>query len=106
MSNFTIDENVPMPGRRNLYPFETMKAGQSFEITGEEEARKVRNAAYQFAKKVNSASEKAKAEGKTDLVLPEVKFALRKTGEHDTGAKDPEGKDITVKVYRLWREQV
>lgn len=93
--SFTIDQNVPMPGKRNRYPFDTMVKGQSFAIEGEDEARKVRNAAYQYAKKVNTAG----AEG-----ADEVKFALRKTDEVDTGTVDAEGKAITVKLYRLWRE--
>jgi len=93
--SFQIDDSVPMPGRRNRYPFESMTSGQSFQIEGEEEARKVRNAAYQFAKKVNTA------EGYDG---PEVKFALRKVDEMDTGTVDGEGNAITVKVYRLWRE--
>lgn len=93
--SFVIDTDVPMPSRRNRYPFDTMASGQSFEITGEEESRKVRNAAYQYAKKANAE----RAEG-----APEVKFALRKVNEVDTGAVDAEGQPITVKVYRLWRE--
>jgi len=100
--SFQIDADIPMPGRRNRYPFEQMTAGQSFAIEGEDEARKVRNAAYQYAKKVNTASAKAVAEGKEGL--PEVKFALRKVEEIDTGTVDAEGKKVTVKVYRLWRE--
>ncbi len=102
MSNFQLEDSVPMPGRRNRYPFETMTAGQSFQITGEEEARKVRNAAYQFAKKVNTASAEAIAKGEAGQ--DEVKFALRKTDETDTGTVDAEGKKVTIKVYRLWRE--
>lgn len=96
--SFQIDNEVPMPGRRNRYPFDTMQAGQSFSITGEEEARKVRNAAYQYAKKVNTAAGLAKG------VEGEVKFALRKVDETDTGTVDSEGKAVTVKIYRLWRE--
>ena len=96
--SFTIEADVPMPGRRNRYPFDSMATGQSFSIVGEDEARKVRNAAYQYAKKVNTAAGLEKGtEG-------EVKFALRKTDEVDTGEKDAEGKAITVKSYRLWRE--
>lgn len=55
-SAFQIKTDVPMPGARNSYPFESMPAGASFEIVGEEEARKVRNAAYQYAKKMNHAT--------------------------------------------------
>jgi len=96
--SFQIDDSVPMPGRRNRYPFETMKPGQSFLIESEIEARKVRNAAYQYAKKVNTASGHAKgSEG-------EVKFALRKVDETETGTTGADGKPVTVKVYRLWRE--
>lgn len=106
--SFTIEQDVPMPGRRNRYPFDTMQSKQSFEIVGEDEARKVRNAAYQYAKKVNTASAEAIAKGEEGL--PEVKFALRKTGEHpdlnDEGTQkvDAEGKPLVVKLYRLWRE--
>lgn len=98
--SFTIEQDVPMPGRRNRYPFDTMASGQSFSIEGEEESRKVRNAAYQYAKKVNTANAEAIAAGTS----AEVKFALRKTDEVDTGAQDAEGKPVTVKLYRLWRE--
>ncbi len=100
--SFKIENDVAMPGRRNRYPFDTMASGQSFEIVGEEESRKVRNAAYQYAKKVNTASEKLVAEGKEGLA--EVKFSLRKTAEEDTGTVDAEQKPIKVKTYRLWRE--
>jgi hypothetical protein len=96
--SFNIENDVAMPGRRNRYPFESMKAGQSFQIEGEEEARKVRNAAYQYAKKENTKHSHEKGSA------GEVKFALRKTDEVDTGAQDAEGKPLTVKVYRLWRE--
>jgi hypothetical protein len=106
--SFQIENDVAMPGRRNRYPFDTMLSGQSFQIEGEDEARKVRNAAYQYAKKVNEGQAKAHAEhtaaGGTDQAPAEVKFALRKVNEVDTGAHDSEGKAITVKVYRLWRE--
>ncbi len=104
--SFTIDDTVPMPGRRNRYPFDQMSSGQSFEIVGEEEARKVRNAAYQYAKKANTDAGIAKGcDG-------EVKFALRKTAEADTGeteiltAEDGSTKTVPVllKSYRLWRE--
>jgi hypothetical protein len=96
--SFTIENDVAMPGRRNRYPFESMKTGQSFQIEGEEEARKVRNAAYQYAKKENTKHSHAKGSAH------EVKVALRKTDEVDTGALDAEGNAVTIKVYRLWRE--
>lgn len=89
--SFTLETDVPMPGRRNRYPFDAMTSGQSFEIVGADEARKVRNAAYQYAKKVNTASGAAKgAEGY-------VAFALRKTDETGEG-------ETAIKIYRLWRE--
>lgn len=100
--SFKIENDVAMPGRRNRYPFDTMLSGQSFEIVGEEESRKVRNAAYQYAKKVNTHSAEAVAKGEAGL--PEVKFSLRKTDEQDTGTVDAEQKPIKVKTYRLWRE--
>lgn len=91
---FTLDDHVDMPSRRNRYPFEQMTKGQSFEIVGAEDARKVRNAAYQYAKKANTEGAHAKgSEG-------EVKFALRKTGEIAAVAPATEA----TKVYRLWRE--
>lgn len=108
MSNFQIENDVPMPSRRNRYPFDQMLVGQSFTIEGEDESRKVRNAAYQYAKKVNEASAAAIAEGKEGL--PEVKFALRKSDEQPVldDAGNPkvtaDGKPVTVKSYRLWRE--
>jgi hypothetical protein len=89
--SFHIEDSVPMPGRRNRYPFEQMQAGQSFEITGDADARKVRNAAYQYAKKVNTQT------GLTKGQEGHVAFALRKTGEVGEG-------ETAVKVYRLWRE--
>lgn len=88
---FTIETDVAIPGRRNRYPFDQMTSGQSFEITGTSESRKVRNAAYQFAKKVNTAAGTKKGDP------GHVSFALRKTAE----VGDGEG---AVKVYRLWRE--
>lgn len=92
--SFQVEDSVEMPSRRNRYPFDQMKTGQSFEIVGAEEARKVRNAAYQYAKKVNTAGSHTKGtEGY-------VAFALRKTGELPAEA---EGKEST-KVFRLWRE--
>ncbi len=89
--SFTIETDVAMPGRRNRYPFDSMQTGQSFEIVGTEESRKVRNAAYQYAKKVNTAAGKLKGQDGY------VTFALRKTGEHGEG-------ESAVKVFRLWRE--
>lgn len=106
--SFTLDDSVPMPGRRNRYPFERMLSGQSFQIDGEDEARKVRNAAYQYAKKVNTASAEAIAAGGEGQ--PEVKFALRKVDEQPVldaegqPTKDAEGNAVTLKTYRLWRE--
>lgn len=85
--SFQIDNNVDMPSRRNRYPFDAMQPGQSFEIVGTAESRKVRNAAYQYAKKVNTQLGLSK--GQEGYVT----FALRKTGE--TGE---------LKVFRLWRE--
>lgn len=89
--SFQIEDNVDMPSRRNRYPFDAMLPGQSFEITGEADSRKVRNAAYQYAKKVNS--EKGLKKGDAG----HVSFALRKTAETGEG-------EHAVKVYRLWRE--
>lgn len=95
---FQIQTDVPMPSRRNRYPFEDMPSGGSFEIEGEEESRKVRNAAYQYAKKVNT-------ENGLDKDAPgAIKFALRVVSKRDTGEVDAEGKAIVVKTYRLWRE--
>lgn len=92
---FQLENDVPMPPSRNQYPFADMQPGQSFAIRGEEEARKVRNASYQFTKKVN---EKA--------TTPEeiVSFSVRKTGEEDTGQVDGEGKPIVITLHRCWRE--
>jgi hypothetical protein len=91
MSTFKLDQDVPMPSRRNRYPFDQMATGQSFEIVGTEESRKVRNAAYQFAKKVNTAS------GVTKGQPGYVAFALRKTGVVGEG-------ETALSVFRLWRE--
>lgn len=90
-AQFTIEDAVAMPGRRNRYPFDSMVSGQSFEIVGAEESRKVRNAAYQYAKKENTAKGLAKGQH------GHVGFALRKTATHGEG-------DQAVNVYRLWRE--
>lgn len=113
MSTFKLDADVAMPGRRNRYPFEQMTSGQSFEIVGLEESRKVRNAAYQFAKKVNTDSGIAKG------APGYVSFALRKTDEYpdldmsgnqktQTVKNEETGETktvkLTVKVFRLWRE--
>ena len=54
--SFQIKTDVPLPGARNSYPFEDMAPGPCFEIVGDNEARKVRNAAYQYAKKMNLAA--------------------------------------------------
>lgn len=89
--SFQIEDSVEMPSRRNRYPFEQMTSGQSFEILGAVESRKVRNAAYQYAKKVNT--QKGLTKGQEGYVA----FALRKTGEVGDG-------DQAVKVFRLWRE--
>ena len=96
--SFQIEDNVEMPSRRNRYPFDAMQAGQSFEIVGAEESRKVRNAAYQYAKKVNT--QKKLEKGQDGYVA----FALRKTGEEATGETTADGKAVTIKVFRLWRE--
>lgn len=89
--SFQIEDHVEMPSRRNRYPFDQMASGQSFEIVGVAESRKVRNAAYQYAKKVNTQRGLAKGEAGY------VAFALRKTGEAGEG-------DQAIKVFRLWRE--
>jgi hypothetical protein len=94
--SFTLENDVPMLGRRNRYPFEQMASGQSFEIVGADEARKVRNAAYQYAKKENTAKGLKKGEA------GHVGFALRKTDEHDV--TDAAGTVTKVATYRLWRE--
>jgi hypothetical protein len=109
---FKIVTDVQMPGARNRYPFETMPANSMFEITGEDEARKVRNAAYQFAKKVNrnAALKAAAAEIGRPLTSDEkaavaplskgqdgaVEFALRKIRTEGEG-------ESAVPVYGLWR---
>jgi len=117
--SFEIQNDVPMPSRRNRYPFGTMNVGQSFSITGDEEARKVRNAAYQFAKKTNDAAVKVLADRvqKGELTAEqaaaghsEVKFSLRKVDEvaktdsQGHAILDAEGKPVTTKIFRLWRE--
>lgn len=89
--SFVIEDHVEMPGRRNRYPFDQMKSGQSFEITGSAEARKVRNAAYQYAKKENT--KKGLAKGQEGY----VSFSLRKTGTVGEG-------DQAIEIFRLWRE--
>jgi hypothetical protein len=91
MSHFTIETDVEMPSRRNRYPFDSMTSGQSFEIVGTEESRKVRNAAYQYAKKENTAKGLKKGDA------GHVGFALRKTDTHGEGEE-------AVNVYRLWME--
>lgn len=109
---YEIQTDIPMPGPRNRYPFETMAAGAMFEIAGEEESRKVRNAAYQFAKKVNKhtalkAAEKdvgrklTSDERKLVEPLPKgaegaVDFALRKLRTEGEG-------ESAIPVYGLWR---
>lgn len=92
--SFQIEDNVDMPSRRNRYPFEQMQPGQSFEIVGAVESRKVRNAAYQYAKKVNTQTGAQKGQAGY------VAFALRKTGELPAATEGGE----TTKVFRLWRE--
>lgn len=89
-STFTIEKGIAMPGHRNRYPFETMEPQESFSILGEEDARKVRNAAYQYAKKVNTKANVKKGEAGA------VEFALRKVTTHGEG-------DAAVTEYRLWR---
>lgn len=95
MSDFTVENGISLPSKRNTYPFATMSPETSFAIVGEAEARKVRNAAYQYAKKVNTLREEAIASGTApeDALAP-VKFALRKYAVREDG----------VKLYRLWRE--
>lgn len=110
--SFQIRTDVPMPGARNRYPFDTMAPGASFEIEGEDEARKVRNAAYQYAKKVNRKAAIAAAEAEVGRKLTSderaavtplekgqdgaVEFALRKVGEVGEG-------ESKIPVYGLWR---
>lgn len=111
--SFQIEDSVEMPSHRNRFPFDAMKPGQSFEIVGSEESRKVRNAAYQYAKKVNTA--KTLTKGQEGYVA----FALRKTGELPDLDADGNQKTVTVtdeesgetktvkstiKIFRLWRE--
>lgn len=87
---YSIDNAVTMPAKRNRYPFGDMAPGDSFEVgagaadaaTVEAEAKKVRNAAYQFARKANERTLAATGAAGT------LKFSLRKV---DTGG------------YRLWR---
>lgn len=128
---FEIRTDVPMPGARNRYPFETMPSGASFEIVGEEEARKVRNAAYQHAKKHNRnlALAAAKADLGRGLTSDEkaaitpvekgeagaMEFALRKIASINAAGErvakdakppaDSEGKptETWTPVYGLWR---
>lgn len=116
---FKIVSDVPMPGARNRYPFETMSSGEMFEIEGEDEARKVRNAAYQFAKKVNRNEAIKAAVGELGRKLTSdekaavtplskgqdgaVEFALRKIRSEDQGTVDAEGNAVLVPVYGLWR---
>jgi biotin operon repressor len=78
---YAVEYDVDMPEIRNRYPFAEMRTGGSFEIEGETEARKVRNAAYQYARKVNT-------EDKSNNYA----FALRNVGNRG-GAK----------IFRLWR---
>lgn len=102
-----------MPNSRNRYPFETMLSGQSFAIAGEDESKKVRNAAYQFQRKVNKARAEAitAAAGDADklaAIPDEVRFVLRKTDEvpvlaEDGSAVTADGKPVVTKHYRLWR---
>lgn len=81
VNSFEIRYDVDMPAARARYPFAQMREGGSIEIFGDKEARKVRNAAYQYAKKTNR-----EAGRKT------VNFALRFV---DTQRGE--------KVFRLWR---
>jgi translation elongation factor EF-4 len=89
--SYVLETGVEMPSKRNRYPFDQMSSGDSFEIHGTEESRKVRNAAYQYARKVNT--EKKLEKGQDGWVA----FALRKVDELGEG-------ETAVKVYRLWRE--
>jgi hypothetical protein len=89
--SFEIETGVEIPSKRNRYPFDQMDTGDSFEIHGTVESRKVRNAAYQYARKVNK--EKGLAKGQDGWVA----FALRKVDELGDG-------ETAVKLYRLWRE--
>jgi hypothetical protein len=57
--SFQVESDVAIPSQRNRYPFAQMKQGQSFAIEGEANSRMVRNAAYQFAKKVNTQRQAA-----------------------------------------------
>lgn len=57
--SFQLENEVPVPGARNRYPFGQMTKGQSFAIVGEENSRMVRNAAYQFSKKENGKRQAA-----------------------------------------------
>lgn len=85
--SYQIDSGVSLPEKRNRYPFAQMQPGDSFAIVAEspemtaEEAKKVRNAAYQYARKANEAAEKKTGTKGT------LRFSLRKV---DGG-------------FRLWR---
>ncbi len=85
--SYEIETGVCLPEKRNRYPFSKMQPGDSFPIVGEtpeataDEAKKVRNAAYQYARKANESAEK-----KTG-VKGTLRFSLRKV---DAG-------------FRLWR---
>lgn len=80
--SYTIDNSAPLPARRNRYPFAEMQPGQSFPIPTQEEAKKVRNAAYQYARKSNEKTLKDTG------VAGTLKFSLRKLEDGS---------------FRLWR---
>lgn len=80
--SYQIDSSTPVPARRNRYPFGEMQPGQSFAIADQAESRKVRNAAYQYARKANQATLKATGTAGT------LKFSLRKVEDG---------------TFRLWR---
>lgn len=109
---FEIRTDVPMPGARNRYPFETMPAGASFEIEGEDEARKVRNAAYQYAKKVNlGLARKAASADLGRALTSDEKAAVAPLEKGQPGAIEFALRQIrvvgegesAVKTYGLWR---
>lgn len=82
-ASFEIVSAVPPPPPRNSYPFGRMAPGDSFEVVGLDLAGKVRNAAYQYAKKHNRDNGKEKGDSGY------MSFSLRKTLQENT--------------YRLWR---
>ena len=107
--SFDVRTDVPMPGARNRYPFETMAAGAMFEIVGVVESRKVRNAAYQFQKKVNKqAALKQAAESVGRPLSSEEKAAVAPLEKGDDGAIDFALRKLHTNaagevVFGLWR---